>query len=233
MTAPLDTLLRQYVTPGLRAAKWKKTAGNYTWLADNGDRAIITFQRSSGTRSDFSIFYIEAGILPLPYAQMQAYWLQLPKTPQAWHGAFRGRVRPGLAGYLDIGGQWQLGEDDVPSMGTALQAILVDDVAPMLVHSLNRDVLLGWEADESLMPETVHLERQGQGRLCLIADTASPEEIDVEIGRMRDAPYVNRSGHVLALIQGFSYLADRYPDRYGYLRPEIGQLQAEFAEYCP
>jgi hypothetical protein len=231
VTPPLDALLREYVTPGMRAAKWKKTRGNYTWQADNGDRAIITFQRSVATQSDFSMFYIEVGILPLPAAQMQEYYFPLPKTPQAWHGTYRGRVRPGPAGYDDIGGQWQVPEDDVPSKGPVLKALVVDDVAPMLIRSLNRDVLLGWDADSSLMPETVQWDVKGRGRLCLIADTAPSEEIDAEIERMRVTPYVNRSGHINWLIQGFSYLADRYPDRYSYLRPEIEQLQAEFAQY--
>lgn len=233
MTSPLDALLREYVTPGMRAAKWKKTRGNYTWQADNGDRAIITFQRSIATRSDFSLFYIEVGILPLPAAQMQEYYYSLPKSLHAGHGTYRGRVRPGHAGYDDIGGQWQLPEEDVPAMGPVLKGLLVDDVAPMLIRSLNRDVLLGWEADSSLMPETVQWQPSGGGRnrLCLIADTAPPEEIDAEIERMRAAPYVNRPGHINGLIQGFSYLADRYPDRYSYLRPEIEQLQAEFAQY--
>jgi hypothetical protein len=231
VTPPLDVLLREYVTPGMRAAKWKKTRGNYTWQADNGDRAIITFQRSVATRSDVSMFYIEVGILPLPAAQMEEYYFSLPKTPQAWYGTYSGRVRPGRAGYDDIGGQWDLAEDDVPSKGPVLKALVVDDVAPMLVRSLNRDVLLGWDADSSLMPETVNWLPTGGNRLCLIADTAPPEEIDAEIERVRARPYVNRSGHINGLIQSFSYLADRYPDRYSYLRPEIEQLQAEFAQY--
>ena len=222
VTPPLDALLREYVTPGMRAAKWKKTRGNYTWQADNGDRAIITFQRSLATRSDFSVFYIEVGILPLPAAQMREYWHPLPKTPQAWHGTYRGRVMPGRD-------RWELPEDDVPSMGLVLKALIVDDVAPMLIQSLNRSVLLEWENDDSLMPKTVSWMGKGGGRLCLLADTAPPEEIDAEIDRMRVARYVNRSGHINRLIQGFSYLADRYPDRYSYLRPEIEQLQSEFS----
>lgn len=39
------------------------------------------------------------------------------------------------------------------------------------------------------------------------------------------------SGYINWLIQGFSYLVDRYPGRYSYLRPEIEHLQAEFAQY--
>ena len=142
VTSPLDVLLREYVTPGMRAAQWKKTRGNYVWRAGNGDRAIVSFQRSVATRSDVSLFYIEVGILPLPAAQMWEYWLPLPKTPQAWYGTYRGRVMPGRAGYRDTGDQWQLPEDDVPSMGPVIKALVVDDVAPMLIQSLNRSVQL-------------------------------------------------------------------------------------------
>ncbi len=98
----------------------------------------------------------------------------------------------------------------------------MDGIAPMLVWSLNRDILLRWDADSTLMPETVDWNVTGQGRLDLIADTAPPEQIDAEIERMRAIPYANPDW----LIRGFSYLADRYPDRYSHLRQEIEQLRA-------
>lgn len=194
----------------------------YTWRADNGDRAIITFEVSAGTRSDVSEFCIVVGILPLPTAQMREQNFPLPKAPHARDGVFSGKVWPGHAGYDSTRSWWQLPENDVASMGPVLRTFLVDGIAPMLVWSLNRDILLRWDADSTLMPETVDWNVTGQGRLDLIADTAPPEQIDAEIERMRAIPYANPDW----LIRGFSYLADRYPDRYSHLRQEIEQLRA-------
>jgi hypothetical protein len=153
---------------------------------------------------------------------MREYRSPLPKTPQAWDGAFYGKVWPGHAGYDVTRSWWELPENDVPAMGPVLREFLVDGVAPMLVSSLNRDILLRWDADRTLMPETVDWHATGPGRLGLIADTATSEQIDAEIERMRAMPYVNPDW----LIANFSYLADRYPDRYSYLRQDIEQLRA-------
>jgi hypothetical protein len=234
VTAPLDVLLHEYVTPGMRAAGWKKSRGNYTWRAANGDRAIVTFHRSYATKGRLSRFFIEVGLFPLPAAEMMAYWIPVAKTPEAATARYDGRIRPSRAGYADAGGRWELAEDEVPVMGPQIRSLLVEDVAPMLVAAaLDRRVLLEWADDESKIPDSVQWNFGGIDRINLIADVAPVPEIDAEIERMRVEPYVNREGHVNYLIQAFSYLADRYPEHYNYLRPEIEQRRTEFAEYWP
>jgi hypothetical protein len=116
VTTPLDLLLREYVTPGMRADGWRKTRGHYTWRAENGHRAIVTFHRSMANQANLSKFYIEVGLLPLPAAEMEAYWVPLRKTPEAAMARYNGRVRPEQAGYLDsLGGCWSVNEAEVPN----------------------------------------------------------------------------------------------------------------------
>jgi hypothetical protein len=116
-------------------------------------------------------------------------------------------------------------------MGARIRSLVVEDVAPTLVRFLDRRLMLEWADDASKAPSDVSWMCTNPDRIHLIADVAPVPEIDAELETLRAEPYVNRAGHINGLIQTFSYLADKYPEHYDYLRPEINALRTEFDEY--
>src|ERR1700712_5362558 len=89
----LSQFLSRHVTAVLKPLGFKKTGATYRLIAENGDQALINFQRSSGTNV---AFYVNVAVAPKTASEFLDY--RMKRTPRAnpttAGAALEDRVRP-------------------------------------------------------------------------------------------------------------------------------------------
>ena len=142
--------LVRYVTPLLKPLGFTKTGSTYRLIADNGDQALIEFQRSSGT--DIA-FFVNVAVSPKTQAEFLDYLMKRqPRAPSVAGAALSDRVRPPAEVEYDNGSivpdqRWEFTDDATAQRcGELLAEILTRDVVPVIAPLLDRKNFLAYLA---------------------------------------------------------------------------------------
>jgi hypothetical protein len=131
------------ITPRLRAAGSRGTAGNWNLTASNGDVAIVNLQKSRWNSADKVGFTVNLAIVPAPWFEWMQKQHRLSATakPREYHGLWRDRLRP--ADGLSRDGQFWVVRDERSAAACAEDVTTQLETAgiPRLLHLLDRKAL--------------------------------------------------------------------------------------------
>ena len=161
------------ITPRLRAAGFRGTAGNWTLKASNGDMAIVNLQKSRWNTADEVGFTVNLAIVPAPWFEWMQKQNRLSPTakPREYHGLWRDRLRPADGQSRD--GQFWVVRDERSATACAENVMTQLETAgiPRLLHLLDRKALteaikagdFGYIKMSPLIPLAVMLSDEGPG----------------------------------------------------------------------
>jgi hypothetical protein len=146
----LTQVLNGYITPALSPLGFKKTGNTYRLVAENGDQALVNFQRSAG-RPPEVVFYINVAVAPSTFVQFNDYQFgrQHPEQPGPEDGLYRDRLMPDQDmksdPLLQTDERWHFTDrDSANRVGAHLAELLGKIVGPKLVTLVDRDRFLDY-----------------------------------------------------------------------------------------
>jgi hypothetical protein len=146
----LDTVIKDHVAPVLKEAGFAKSGKTFRRTADNGDVAVIEFQRSAGSLDDRIIFFVNLAAVPVP----QHDWLYhdapaaRARKPSSAAGLWRQRILAPDELNADRESPWRSerwlidGPSSVDAVGSTLAHVLTTEAIPMLIKLLDRKLFL-------------------------------------------------------------------------------------------
>lgn len=156
----LNELLRDYVTPEMRALGLKKKGREYALMSDSGDAAFVSFPVM---RIDprAVVFHVYCSLVPLPYWQWlkkQHLLSEMPEPKSSGALASFSVVPPECAAYEPTSfgfsrTRWAFDDVNRDQVGRVLAQTLVNQVVPKIRSMLNRENLLTSikSSDESVL----------------------------------------------------------------------------------
>jgi hypothetical protein len=159
------------ITPRLRAAGFRGTAGNWSLTASSGDVAIVNLQKSRWNTANEVGFTVNLAVVPAPWFEWmkKQYRLTATAKPREYHGLWRDRLRP--ADGLSRDGQFWVVRDEPSAAACAEDVTTQLETAgiPRLLHLLDRKALteaikagdFGYIKMSPLIPLAVMLSDEG------------------------------------------------------------------------
>lgn len=178
MTHPVDAMLRQYVTPVMKAAGFRKKGRQYRLTGGSGDLVILEFD---AMRHEVGVFGVDFVAVPLPCCD----WLHRNEpgfvAPDVWGGVVRCDIQPPpeASRRPRFQGRWLVDPaDEGARCGTALTTALAERYVPVMQRLLDRETVLR----EALDPESEVNRLWAPGMLTLFlridtVDKAGAEEL--------------------------------------------------------
>ncbi len=178
--------LVRYVTPVLKPLGFIKTGSTYRLIADNGDQALIEFQRSSGT--DIA-FFVNVAVSPKTQAEFLDYLMKRqPRAPSVAGAALSDRVRPPAEVEYDNGAiipdqRWEFTDGATAQRcGELLAEVLTRDVVPVIAPLLNRKEFLAY-LDRPKEERPLKAERSSYTTVPLLIDEGPSPEMDAILAK--------------------------------------------------
>ncbi|MFC8519079.1 hypothetical protein [Streptomyces sp. NPDC057257] len=145
---PLDTLIREYVVPVMKAAGFAKKGRSFRLTAPHGDTAVVLVDADAVDPEKY-VFDVSAWMVPLPYWEFLHREFTKTSVPNASGALATFPVVPprGVAHQPDDDGhfrnRWAFAEPDTRDVcGRELARVLTEDAIPRMVRLLDRRTLL-------------------------------------------------------------------------------------------
>ncbi|MCZ4103329.1 hypothetical protein [Streptomyces sp. H39-C1] len=185
----LGDFLKEYVTPAVKPAGFKKMGKYYQLSTPSGDAAFLEFNPVR-VDPDYIVFYAHCSIVPEPYWQWLNRHCVVTGVPSPNpSGALAGfsLIPPKTAAYTPsalgvLSTRWAFNETTRVKTGGSIDLVLRTDVIPRVQRLLIRDKLL--EAIISTDKPSIRLWGALQSELVLMVDKYSLPEFEESLSRI-------------------------------------------------